>query len=103
MITFCPNCGGKLKQSGGVKHCLGCDGKYYILETQHPKTSSLEIKKNNVNLSSQDKQMEYDYNFSELKDYILGPIQDGFGSVSFTIYGDKAPSTGDKILYTDND
>ncbi len=54
MITFCPNCGGKLKQSGGVKYCPGCDGKYYILETQRPK-NNLEIKENNVNLFPKDK------------------------------------------------
>jgi len=37
MIKWCPNCKNELKQSGGVKHCLNCGGKYYILETQDPK------------------------------------------------------------------
>ena len=38
MIKYCPNYTGELKQSGGVKFCSNCKGKYYILETQDPIT-----------------------------------------------------------------
>ena len=39
MIQFCPNCGKRLSQSGGVKFCkdnINCEGKYFILETKRP-------------------------------------------------------------------
>lgn len=61
MIRCCPNCGGKLKQSGGVKLCTECEGKYYILETHEPKKEvtldSQEIQEiNNLNLKDNDSQ-----------------------------------------------
>lgn len=42
-IKFCPNCKGELAPSGGVKKCLTCKGKYYILETSKPELSEMEI------------------------------------------------------------
>lgn len=48
MILFCPSCKGKLKPSGGVRLCINCGGKYYILETQVPQAElekALETKK----------------------------------------------------------
>ena len=38
MIKYCPNCKAELKPCGGVRRCPVCEGKYYILETQDPKS-----------------------------------------------------------------
>lgn len=35
MITYCPHCKESLKQSGGIKHCSNCNGKFYILEYEN--------------------------------------------------------------------
>ena len=41
----------------------------------------------------------FDYHFKELKKWIIGEIKINYGTIFFTLYGNKVPIKGEKIMY----